>query len=137
MEHLTLGGPVAKPSKTSTAASSALSSPDPKPVSNFTSAYYEHAQQALLIATLGGMFEAQRGQLEYLNELANLSETASTGRSLFISIRAVTWEADGSTVLEVGWSAIWWQERLDAGAASDHRPAEDKFEEMRDTGHIN
>jgi len=97
---------------------------------NFTTAYYAHAQQALLIATLGGMLEAQKEQPLYIRPIADVAGSPPIGRSLFMSLRVVTWEADEETVLEVGWSAIWWQEKM--GVKGD----EDNFEEMRDVGHI-
>lgn len=88
----------------------------------------------MLIATLGGMFEAQKGQPQYLREMVNLTETAPIGRSLFVSLRVVTWEADDATVLEIGWSALWWQEKTDA--AGERMCGEDGFDELRDAGHI-
>lgn len=121
-------------SKSEDPDSSTPPSPAIGPISNFTTAYYHHAQQALLTATLGGMFEAQKGLPGYLNEMANLTETAPIGRSLFISLRIITWEADDTTVLEIGWSAIWWQEKLSVAEARGGD--DDKFEEMRDAGHI-
>ena len=102
------------------------------PSKNFTSMYYEEAQQALLISTLGGLSEAhyKPGSGSHSDSLTN---DPTVGRSLFISIRLVTWEADKNTILEVGWSAIWWQERMEVGLGTG---ADDRFEECREVGHI-
>ena len=57
---------------------------------NFPTAYYEHAQQALLIATLGGMSGAHKEQPDYLRQMASIAGDPPIGRSLFISLRVVT-----------------------------------------------
>jgi len=76
------------------------------------------------------MSGAHKEQPEYLRQMASIAGDPPIGRSLFISLRVVTWEGDDTTVLEVGWSAIWWQDKLEA------KGDEDKVEEMRDVGHI-
>lgn len=84
------------------------------------------------MATLGGMFEAHKEQAQYVEE-EDLKNAPPIGRGLFMSIRVTTWDADDETVLEVGWSALWFQERLDSDEAKSEK---DKYEELREVGHI-
>jgi hypothetical protein len=120
-------------SQVSSNDSSGLSTPV-TPSRNFSTDYYDHAQQALLLASLGGMYEAYRAQPQFagaLAEMESMEEKPPIGRSAFISLRVVTWEADQETVLEIGWSAIWWQE-----AIGQVKVDSENLEEMRDVGHI-
>ena len=93
-------------------------------VENSSTDYYSHAQQAFIVASLGGLagaLEAAPGEPGPPRE---------TGRSLFLALDITTWEADADVVLEVGWAAVWWQEKIRA------EPAErGGFEEMQDRGH--
>lgn len=107
-------------------------SPPPEAQGNFTTAYYNHARQALQLASVGGMFEAYKSLPEYASLMPSSgADQPPIGRSLFICIRVVTWEMDEETVLEVGWSAVWFQEQL--GEVSED---EERFEECRERGHI-
>lgn len=104
----------------------------PEPPSNFSSAYYNHARQALQLASVGGMFEAYKGLPEYASLMPSSAQgEPPIGRSLFISIRVVTWEMDAEVLLEVGWSALWFQEN--PGQVAE---GEDKYDELREQGHI-
>lgn len=53
---------------------------------------------------------------------------AKIGRSLFLALEFVTWEKDENVVLELGWSAVWWQ------PTDPEKPFGD-FEEMTEKGH--
>jgi len=93
-------------------------------VDNFTTDYYFHAQQAFIVAAVGGLagaLEADQGED---------STPSPVGRSLFFALNITTWEADADDILELGWAAVWYQEKLDKDKAE-----ECGFEEMRDAGH--
>jgi hypothetical protein len=45
-----------------------------------------------------------------------------------MALDLVTWEKDESVILEIGWSAVWWQ-------PIDPEKPFDEFEEMTDKGH--
>ena len=126
--------------------------------------YFHLAQQALTVAALGGIFSAHRVQKpeEHIKDDENdaedddiadyhdkgqkaekaLASLPPIGKSLFLSLHVVTWEVDPEVVLEVGWSAVWWQENVqdamirngEASAANINDPPQ--FEEMRDRGHF-
>ena len=92
-------------------------------VENFTSNYYYHAQQALIVGSLGGL----RGALEASPDEAG--PPAEIGRSLFLALDVTTWETDTDVVLEVGWAALWWADSQD-GIKEDGG-----IEETREQGH--
>lgn len=112
--------------------------------------YYHDAQQAFLLASAGGLAEALAAKAE--DEDASAGEKPEVpkeiGRSLFIALNLVTWEEDENAVLEVGWAASWWQEKLPSESDSDEGRGEakeeykgeaddgDRFERMTDHGHI-
>lgn len=100
----------------------------------FPEDHYFHAQQAVLLASQGGLAgvikqtspEVGRGTISDLDP--------KIGRSLFVALNIVTWEADPEIVLEVGWAAVWWQSRSASAEAETESPAE--YEETRDHGHF-
>ena len=55
-------------------------------------------------------------------------DQAKIGRILFMALDLVTWEKDESVILEIGWSAVWWQ-------PVDPEEPFGEFEEMTDKGH--
>ena len=104
--------------------------------------YYHLAQQALTIAALGGIFAAHKTQQGHPEpdeeeESEDSSALPPIGKSLFISLHIATWEADESVILDVGWSAIWWQEAMHANGSTEGGDvtAGARYEEMRDRGH--
>lgn len=90
--------------------------------------HYYHAQQALLLASLGGLVAALHRQAESSPEGEPTDDEKKIGRSLFIALDVVTSEIDESIVLEIGWSALWWQPVKPGDLKGE-------FEEMRDQGH--
>ena len=98
-----------------------------KPVENFTTNYYFHAQQALIVASVGGLSGALQDSSPSVEADGPPPEI---GRSLFLALDLVTWVADADVILEVGWAAVWFQDKLEADADD-----EATFQEMRDRGH--
>lgn len=113
-------------------------------------AYYFDAQQAFVLATAGGLASALAQKLKEDAAAGTAGEgsgevpdvPAEIGRSLFFALQLTTWEEDENIVLEVGWAATWWQERLPAPiAAKDTKTdggvdEESRFERMSENGHI-
>lgn len=90
--------------------------------------HYTHAQQALALAAQGGLVTALNSQ-EDIKPLGEPSESEKRiGRSLFIALDLVTFEKDESVVLEIGWSAQWWQPK-------DPEQPEGEWDEMSSQGH--
>ncbi len=98
--------------------------PTDPPTESFTTNYYFHAQQAFIVASLGGL----TGALEAGPE--DVGPPKQTGRSLFLALDIETWEPDADVILEVGWAAVWWQEKLGIRAEE-----EGGFEQFQDRGH--
>ncbi|WVF70147.1 hypothetical protein IAT40_004935 [Kwoniella sp. CBS 6097] len=100
--------------------------------------YDFHCQQAFLLAVSGGLAETFPGLSKSSpDENGNIEAEddevlPEVGRSLFISLCVTRWERDPKVILEVGWSAIWWQKRLEDEMVEGEPP----FEEMRDFGHL-
>jgi hypothetical protein len=90
--------------------------------------HYHHAQQALLLASQGGLVTALAHRPDSPPEGEPTESQAKIGRSLFMALDLVTWEKDESVILEIGWSAVWWQ------PVDPQKPFGD-FEEMSDKGH--
>jgi hypothetical protein len=94
--------------------------------------HYFHAQQAVLLASQGGL----RGVIKQTSVNAPDAIAGEVdpkiGRSLFISLNLTTWEADESVVMEIGWAAVWWQAKLEG---ADNQEGEE-FEEIRQHGHF-
>lgn len=99
--------------------------PVDSPLENFNTNYYFHAQQAYILASLGGL----RGALEATPD-EEAGPRSAIGRSLFLALDITTWEEDADVILEVGWAAVWWQQKLEAVEEE-----EAGFEEMQDRGH--
>ena len=95
----------------------------------FSEQYFSQSQHALMYASVGGLFAANRAkdQSASLDKIAELAAAPPIGRGLFISINVTTWDEDDSVILDVGWSAIWWQFGVEN---------KDEVEEMRDGGHF-
>ncbi|WWD21962.1 hypothetical protein CI109_106450 [Kwoniella shandongensis] len=94
--------------------------------------YHYHCQQALICAAEGGYVNAHSGGVSKDdNEETESALPKEVGRSLFIALSVTRWEKDPKVILEVGWSAVYWQERLESGM----QEGQSKFEEMRDCGH--
>ncbi|OCF30461.1 hypothetical protein I316_07897 [Kwoniella heveanensis BCC8398] len=101
--------------------------------------YHFHCQQAFLLAVSGGLAETfpiltkppsgDQGTEKAEEDDNTLPEV---GRSLFISLCVTRWEKDPKVILEVGWSTIWWQKKVD----EEIEEGEPIFEEMRDFGHL-
>ena len=89
---------------------------------NFNSNYYFHAQQAFIIASLGGL------SLAFDSKAAEPGPPPEIGKGLFLAINLITWEDDPEVILEMGWAATWWQDKLEK--ASGEPP-----EQMNDRGH--
>ncbi|ORY25348.1 hypothetical protein BCR39DRAFT_590203 [Naematelia encephala] len=100
----------------------------------YTSEHYYHAQQAVALAAAGGLLGAQTRQDQSYSRPVEPSQEAAVGRSLFFALNITTWEADDDVVLEVGWSAIWFQKRIVGDELDDLN--ELGYEEIRDNGHI-
>ncbi|WVQ97744.1 hypothetical protein IAU59_004858 [Kwoniella sp. CBS 9459] len=99
--------------------------------------YHFHCQQAFLLAVSGGLAEtfpsvAKSSDTDEADEGENEVVMPEIGRSLFISLCVTRWEKDPKVILEVGWSAIWWQKKLEDEMVEGEPP----FEEMRDFGHL-
>jgi len=92
------------------------------------SQHYHHAQQALLLASQGGLVTALAHRPDSPPEGEPTESQAKIGRSLFIALDLITWEKDESVILEIGWSAVWWQ-------PVDPEKPFGEFEEMTDKGH--
>jgi hypothetical protein len=92
------------------------------------SEHYHHAQQALLLASQGGLVTALANRPDAAPEGDPTEAQAKIGRSLFISLDLVTWEQDENVILEIGWSAVWFQPQ------NPEEPHGD-FEEMTSKGH--
>ena len=78
------------------------------------------AQQALLIASRGGIAAAQSQAPD------DAPIPQEVGRGLFFALSSTLWEEDEETVLEVGWAALWFRQGAEGGGG---------YEEMRDQGH--
>lgn len=91
--------------------------------------HHHHAQQALLLASQGGLVAALTKSAETAPEGEPNDEEKKIGRSLFFAIDVVTSEMDETIVLEIGWSAMWWQSVKPDDAIGD-------FEVIRDQGHF-
>jgi len=100
-----------------------------KSPTNFSSEYHFYAQQALILASVGGLAGAHDGNSK--EDEKSEEALVPIGRSLFISLKITTWEEDENVILEVGWAAIWWQEKLEVVAKDEGS----RYEEMRDFGH--
>lgn len=109
--------------------------------------YYFDAQQAMLLASAGGLAnamkeqenveKAEKGDEEEQGDIQILPEI---GRSLFFALRLTTWEDDENVVLEVGWAATWWQEELSIEGqkenAENEAVGDSRFERITEQGHI-
>ncbi|KAK4689782.1 hypothetical protein P7C73_g302, partial [Tremellales sp. Uapishka_1] len=100
-----------------------------------------HCQQALIVASAGGLSAMYERPADADGE-KYVGPPKEIGRSLFISLKVVSWEQDPSVILEVGWNAVWWQEKRDwhetvreVGPDGNEKAEEDRFEVMRDGGH--
>ncbi|WRT65096.1 uncharacterized protein IL334_002038 [Kwoniella shivajii] len=102
--------------------------------------YFYHCQRAFILAISGGLLaslpDTQRPAPGEEDDEGPMSLIPpEIGRSLFISLAVTRYEKDPSVLLEVGYSAIWWQkipqeiERKEGEANMD-------YEEMRDSGHF-
>ncbi|RXK42126.1 hypothetical protein M231_00483 [Tremella mesenterica] len=103
--------------------------------------HYHHAQQAFILASHGGLAaiianpeipSSRDGSNSETSTPVEVTTPSEVGRSLFVALDLIKWEEDDKTVLEVGYSASWWQENLE-GTATD---ANAKFEESRESGHF-
>lgn len=113
--------------------------------------YYFDTQQAFVLASAGGLAsalsekeieaEADNGEGDKAPPIP-----AEIGRSLFFALELTTWEEDENVVLEVGWAATWFQEKVvpevdgkvetkTAGNGEKEGP-EGRFERMTEYGHI-
>jgi hypothetical protein len=110
---------IATPNRSLSAADQSLDTP---------AEHYYHAQQALFLASQGGLV----GALNSGDDTAPEGEPADfqkrIGRSLFLALDLVTYEKDESVVLEIGWSAVWWQ-------LQDPQNPTGGFEQMSNKGH--
>lgn len=110
--------------------------------------YHNACQRALIIAMYGGWkyFDSEEnepqqeedadGVLEEEEKKVNkLEKPSHLGRTVFVALSVTRWEKDPKVVLEVGWSAIYWQEDKWYGPP-DALHTKPEFEEMRDYGHI-
>ncbi|OXH34546.1 hypothetical protein J008_02576 [Cryptococcus neoformans] len=110
--------------------------------------YHNACQRALIIAMYGGWkyFDSEEngpqqeedvdGVMEEEEKKVNkLEKPSHLGRTVFVALSVTRWEKDPKVVLEVGWSAIYWQEDKWYGPP-DALHTKPEFEEMRDYGHI-
>lgn len=110
--------------------------------------YHNACQRALIIAMYGGWkyFDSEEngpqqeedvdGVMEEEEKKINrLEKPSHLGRTVFVALNVTRWEKDPKVVLEVGWSAIFWQEDEWYGPP-DALHTKPEFEEMRDYGHI-
>ncbi|ODN75311.1 hypothetical protein L202_06492 [Cryptococcus amylolentus CBS 6039] len=94
--------------------------------------YHFVASQALIIAAEGGLRNALA---EVEAEVTPENEPPKeVGRSSFLALAVTRWDQDSKVVLEVGWSAMYWQEVIQPGSQRDGN-AKPVFEEIRDQGH--
>lgn len=110
--------------------------------------YHNACQRALIISMYGGWkyFDSEEngpqqeedvdGVIEEEEKKINkLEKPSHLGRTVFVALNVTRWEKDPKVVLEVGWSAIFWQEDEWYGPP-DALHTKPEFEEMRDYGHI-
>ncbi|WVO15870.1 hypothetical protein L204_103534 [Cryptococcus depauperatus] len=106
--------------------------------------YHYLCQQALITAAEGGFLNSTP-QKEIKSIIEDNDDGGSeaklpreTGRSCFIALNVTRWEEDPSVVLEVGWSALFFQEKMGLGVrqAKNEEQKNPEYEEMRDHGHI-
>lgn len=103
----------------------------------FSTDYHYHAQQAFILASMGGLKNATANPSKPEGEDPTPSGPSiedAIGRSLFFALTLTTWEADEDVVLDAGWSAIWFQEKL--VREQETLDDESRFEAMRDEGHF-
>ena len=107
--------------------------------------HFFHAQQALIIASQGGLAtvlvetkgssdsedDDVSSSEEEEREILPLHAATPIGRSLFVAFDFITWEEDGATILEIGYAATWWQQTVDT---SEGRP-KGTFEQIHENGH--
>ncbi|ODN96466.1 hypothetical protein L198_04180 [Cryptococcus wingfieldii CBS 7118] len=94
--------------------------------------YHFVASQALIIAAEGGLRNAlAEVEAEVTPENEQPKEV---GRSSFLALAVTRWDQDSKVVLEVGWSAMYWQEVIQPGSQKEGN-AKPVFEEIRDQGH--
>lgn len=121
--------------------------PEPPKPDTYIETYYKDAQQAFVLASAGGLASALDQKLaeaeETLGEGDEVPEVpVEIGRSLFFSLHLATWEEDENVVLEVGWAATWFQEKIapEVEEKKDDKPKatkeEARFEQMTEHGHI-
>ncbi|KJE02513.1 hypothetical protein I311_03701 [Cryptococcus gattii NT-10] len=110
--------------------------------------YHNACQRALIISMYGGWkyFDSEEngpqqeedvdGVIEEEEKKINkLEKPSHLGRTVFVALNVTRCEKDPKVVLEVGWSAIFWQEDEWYGPP-DALHTKPEFEEMRDYGHI-
>jgi hypothetical protein len=107
--------------------------PHPNPIdyskssSSSPEAYFFHAQQATVLSAAGGLARALSDK-DFPEAVEAVDDVPpEIGRSLFLALDLTTWEDDPSIVLEVGWSATWWQREENGGNG---------MEMMHDEGHF-
>ncbi|WWC87149.1 uncharacterized protein L201_002035 [Kwoniella dendrophila CBS 6074] len=110
------------------------------PFNDLGASYHYHCQQAFLIAISGGMAgylsESQKSASGADDEEEGYEDfPPEVGRSLFIALSVTRWEKDPSVILEIGWSAIWWQRSLPVSDGIRNTDEKVEYEEMRDEGH--
>jgi hypothetical protein len=90
--------------------------------------HYVNAEQAVSVAAAGGLFGALSNHPEHnpTGEPNDLQK--KVGRSLFLALDLETYEKDERLVLEIGWSATWWQ-------PEDPEDLKGEFEQYQDNGH--
>lgn len=93
------------------------------------SEHFHHAQQAMMLASQGGLVAALSRQPDSAPEGDPSEDESKIGRSLFLALDTVTSEKDESVVLEIGWAALWWQPVKPEDVTGE-------FEEMREAGHF-
>ncbi|KAK6904069.1 hypothetical protein I203_107583 [Kwoniella mangroviensis CBS 8507] len=118
--------------------SPSISSNTSTPFTDIGASYYYHCQQAFILAISGGLLaslpdsqQSVAGE-EDAEEEEGLITIPEIGRSLFIALSVTRWEKDPSTMLEIGYSAIWWEKVPDELKKEDGMD----YEEMRDMGHF-
>ncbi|WWD00240.1 hypothetical protein V866_007149 [Kwoniella sp. B9012] len=117
--------------------SPSISSGSSTPFTDIGASYYYHCQQAFILAISGGLLASlpdsqQPVAGEEDDEEGPFTIPPEIGRSLFIALSVTRWEKDPSTILEIGYSAIWWEKVPDELKKEDGM----NYEEMRDMGHF-
>ncbi|WWD08013.1 hypothetical protein V865_006123 [Kwoniella europaea PYCC6329] len=123
--------------KVDRSTSTSISSSSSTPFTDIGASYYYHCQQAFILAISGGLLASlpdsqQPVAGEEDEEEGPFTIPPEIGRSLFIALSVTRWEKDPSIILEIGYSAIWWEKVPDELKKEGGM----HYEEMRDMGHF-